>query len=148
MDGEYQVVPVAYEDTAEQEPMGSKDKFWFRGPRAHDWLFKFPTADTGGHWAEKIAFEIAVKLQIPAATVELAVHVDAAGNERRGSICRRFPVDYELYHGNQILAGQDPSYAWRKRYRQKQHTASRILDSMTIFRNVEFAHRSRRRLAS
>lgn len=148
MDDEYQVVSVAHGDRTAREPMGSKDKFWFRGPGAHDWLFKFPSANTGGHWAEKIAFEIAVKVQIPAAIVELAVHEDAEGTERRGSICRRFPIDYELYHGNQILAGRDPNYARKKKYRHKQHTASRILNSMTIFRNVEVAIRNRRRLAS
>ena len=77
--------------------MGSKEKFWFKGSDGADWLFKFPTKGTGGHWAEKIAFEVARKLRIPAAHVELAFYCDEAGNEHRGSICRSFSSGYELF---------------------------------------------------
>ena len=50
----------------EPEQMGTKDKFWFRDPDDPlqcDWLFKFPTENTGQHWAEKIAYEIARKMR-------------------------------------------------------------------------------------
>lgn len=128
--------------------MGSKEKFWFQGPDGVDWLFKFPTKDTGGHWAEKIAFEIARKLRIPAARVDLALYRDEAGDEHWGSICRSFSSGYELYHGNQILAGRYPEYDLDKRYKQSQHTASRIFSSMAIFLNNRSADRYRGLLAS
>ena len=54
MSAEYPVVDVDPKWKAEPEQMGSKDKFWFRNPASdRDWLFKFPTENTGGHWAKK-----------------------------------------------------------------------------------------------
>ena len=43
------------------EDMGSKQKFWYRRADEQEpaWLFKYPQANTGQHWAEKIAAEIA-----------------------------------------------------------------------------------------
>ena len=97
MVSEYPIVPVAHDSRLGKEQMGSKEKFWFQGSNDADWLFKFPTKGTGGHWAEKIAFEVARKLRIPAAHVELALYRDGAGNEHRGSICRSFSSGYELF---------------------------------------------------
>jgi len=145
---EYPIVSVAHDSRREKEPMGSKEKFWFQRSDGADWLFKFPTKGTGGHWAEKIAFEVARKLRIPAAHVELALYRDGAGNEHRGSICRSFSFGYELYHGNQILAGRDPEYDLDKRYKQSQHTASRMFASMYVFLNQRYAQRYRGLLAS
>ena len=79
--------------------MGSKDKFWYRDPddpHECDWLFKFPTENTGQHWAEKIAYELARRMHVAAARVELALcHVED-GEPSRGSAARGFPSDYEL----------------------------------------------------
>ena len=148
MASEYPIVSVAHDSRREKEPMGSKEKFWFQRSDGADWLFKFPTKGTGGHWAEKIAFEVARNLRIPAAHVELALYRDGAGNEHRGSICRSFSSGYELYHGNQILAGLDSEYDLDKRYKQSQHTASRMFSSMAIFSDNRSADRYRGFLAN
>ena len=147
MEDEYQIVSVARGARTQREPMGSKEKFWVAGPGEHKWLFKLPTRDTGGHWAEKIAYEIACRSGIDAAEVELAECSTPEGRVERGSICRSFPMEDELYHGNQILAGMDPGYASDKKYSQNQHTVDRIMDSMNIFPNVDFANGARARLA-
>lgn len=48
------------------EDMGTKRKFWYRRAEGHGpaWLFKYPQPNTGQHWAEKIAAEIARALDI------------------------------------------------------------------------------------
>jgi len=41
------------------EEMGSKVKFWTVNEQGHEWLFKKARANTGEHWAEKVACELA-----------------------------------------------------------------------------------------
>ena len=72
----YPIVKVERESVHEsEEMMGSKNKFWYLDPMEEEeyWLFKYPRCNTGEHWAEKIAAEVAALLEIPHARVELAV---------------------------------------------------------------------------
>lgn len=68
----YSVVQIQEEwllDEPEEE-MGSKRKFWYRRePDGVECLFKFPRPNTGEHWAEKIAAEVANLLGIPQARI-------------------------------------------------------------------------------
>ena len=149
MSAEYPIVDVDPKWKAEPEQMGSKDKFWFHNPASdvRDWLFKFPTENTGGHWAEKIAYEIARKIGILAPRVELARYCTAEGEPRRGSVARSFTSEYELYHGNQILAGMDDRYNPEQKFNQRMHTVQRIFNSMDIFGVGSFANECRVKLA-
>jgi len=107
----------------EAEEMGSKSKFWYRKPdsKVH-WLFKYPHENTGEHWAEKIAAGAAKLLDIPCAEVRLAV-CDGV----RGSSSKSFVDDNEeLFHGNQVLAGQLNLYNPEGRFNQKDHTLRNI----------------------
>lgn len=134
----------------QSEQMGTKDKFWFRDPndaQECDWLFKFPTENTGQHWAEKIAYEIARRMRILAPRVELAQYCELGGGPRRGSAVRSFASGYELYHGNQILASLDGNYDPVQRFGHNMHTVQRIFRSMSIFTSGEVADRCRSRLA-
>ena len=118
--------------------MGSKDKFWFRDPDDPDecdWLFKFPTKN------------IARRMRIVAPRVELAWYHTEDGNPSRGSAARGFPSEYELYHGNQILAGLDPTYDPEQRFGQRMHTVQRIFDSMSVFSSDKYAGQCRVKLA-
>lgn len=137
----------------EEEQMGTKDKFWFRkpdDPEERDWLFKIPTSGTGQHWAEKIAAEIACSIPITAPLVELAEFQGV-----RGSATLSFTkvqagdslVRYELYHGNQILAGMDAAYDPGRRFRHAQHTVQRIFQSMRCFKTPAYADHCREMLA-
>ena len=71
----YPITEVKRESVRESEDMGSKDKFWYLHPTEEEgyWLFKYPRCNTGEHWAEKIAAEVADLLGISHARVELAI---------------------------------------------------------------------------
>ena len=98
----YPIVEVQKEWTLAPEFMGTKDKFWYRSPSQNtDWLFKYPRPNSGEHWAEKIAAEVADLLGVLHAKVELATF-----EKYRGSASESFTRgERELTHGNQILAG-------------------------------------------
>ena len=135
----------------EAEQMGTKEKFWFRNPtdpERRDWLFKYPTPGTGQHWAEKVAYEIARELKLLAPRVELATCRAPDGTLTRGSATINFTDSgYELFHGNQILAGMDATYDPEKRWKQQMHTLQRIFQSLKIFKGDPFIETCRFRMA-
>ena len=88
MSGPYKILEVQSDWQIAVEEMGSKEKFWYRNPDPDpdtDWLFKFPQCNTGQHWAEKIAAEVADQLGTLHAKVELA---EFQGN--RGPVTESF----------------------------------------------------------
>jgi hypothetical protein len=149
MNTPYPVIEIAPEWVKDREQMGSKDKFWFRRTEAtikRDWLFKYPTPDTGQHWAEKIAYEIALEMGLRLTPrVELAMLQGEPGSATLNFVTK--DSGYELFHGNQILAGMDAGYDPEKRYGQKLHTVERIFASMHTFPDTNFADKCRRSLA-
>ncbi len=57
------------------EQLGSKRKFWaLMEEEPRPWLFKYARRNTGEHWAEKLGAELAGRLKVPHARVELAEH--------------------------------------------------------------------------
>lgn len=146
MSGPYPIVEVQPEWQVEVEEMGSKEKFWYRNPATDtDWLFKFPQANTGQHWAEKIASEVAAHLGILHAKVELA---DFQGTP--GSVTESFAGNgRELVHGNQLLERVVHGYDPERTFRQSAHTLSNIWQVMDrVFVNSESARRAKLRIAS
>lgn len=122
------------------EQLGSKEKFWFYKNDLPDerFLFKFSRKNTGEHWSEKIAEEIAEILGIPHAKYTLAKF-----NDRAGVYCENLVKDGErLVMGNEVLHANDLSgypppepNAERKFVKTREHTFSRIigcLDSQKI----------------
>lgn len=136
--------PVVVVDPAwvEPEEMGTKGKFWYR--RADDqgpaWLFKYPQRNTGQHWAEKIAAEIAQALDVRHARVELAEF-----DGKPGSVSESFaPEGTELVHGNQILAWTVESYDRSVRFGQTDHSFDNIWTSFDhVFRERSAAEANR-----
>lgn len=133
----YPVFQVNPNWVLESEQLGTKEKYWFRAPASDgngsgpfhesEWLFKYPTEGTGQHWAEKIAFEIASRMKILAPRVEL-VEMDG----KRGSATENFTNDgYDLFLGNQILAGFVPGYAPHQKWQQNNHTIGRIFEAIS-----------------
>src|SRR5690606_38524174 len=103
---EYQVVELNRAVPRERiEQLGSKPKFWFRHSDGRLWLFKYARENTGEHWAEKIAAEVAALLGVPHARVELA-----SADGQWGAICCDFTHEgeLELVHGNELLVEMDP----------------------------------------
>ena len=125
--------------------MGSKDKFWYKQPEEDvNWLFKYPQPNTGQHWAEKIAAEVAELLQILHAKVELATF-----REQRGSVTESFARGRRsLYHGNQLLEGVVYGYDPAKEFHQSSHTLENIWKVMDrVFEERESAKRAKLRIA-
>jgi hypothetical protein len=127
MPARYPIIEIEPEWVLEQEALGSKEKFWYReNDDAPRWLFKFPQPNTGQHWAEKVAAEIASRIGILHAKVELAVF-----QEKRGSATESFTRDSrELWHGNQILAGTVFEYSSEQRFRHCEHTLEHIFQAL------------------
>ena len=108
------------------------------------WLFKYPQVDTGQHWAEKIAAEVAVILRIYHARVELAEFEGV-----RGSVTESFARGgRSLYHGNQVLETIVRDYDPEKWFRQSNHTLENIWNAMDkIFLEPENARQAKFSLA-
>lgn len=125
----YPIIAVTAEQVLQQESMGSKRKFWYRNPgdaAARDWLFKYPRAGSGEHWAEKVAAEVANRLDIAHARVELATL-----QGEPGSATESFAATGEgLIHGNQLLQQTVRDYDPEKRYRQSYHTLENIRQTL------------------
>ena len=119
----YPITEVLPEWIREGEEMGSKRKFWYvcSGPEEEtEWLFKYPQPNTGQHWSEKIAAEVASVLEIPHARVEVL-------SKHKGSVTKSFADNgRELVHGNQILERKVRGYDPEKRFRQSSHTLANI----------------------
>ena len=124
---QYKIVRLHHAQLLGPESMGSKAKFWCKLERSQPsssdrWMFKYPQANTGQHWAEKIASELAACLGTPHAAVRLATY-----NGYCGSICRSFvSATGELLHGNELLRARIAGYDPRKRFRQADHTLDNI----------------------
>ena len=140
----YPVFEIQPHWVRETEAMGSKSKFWYHNDDAADWLFKYPQAQTGQHWAEKIAAEVAECLDILHAQVELAIFQGALG-----SASESFARDgRELFHGNQIMAGYVSGYDPVKRFRQCDHTLPNIFLALDrAFASPEAARRAKEGIA-
>lgn len=141
----YSIFEIQPEWVLEPEGMGSKEKFWYRVKDGEpEWLFKFPQPNTGQHWAEKIAAEVAACMDILHGVVELAVFQGT-----RGSATESFARDgRELFHGNQILAGRVHGYDPAKEFRQCDHTLANVfLGLERTFTKPEGAHRAKVLLA-
>lgn len=147
----YPIITVTPESVLESEQLGTKDKFWFNTETDDEhklksqWLFKFPTEGTGQHWAEKIACEIAKQMKILTPRVELGSFQGVPG-----SITENFTNDgYELFHGNQILAGFEPDYKSEQMWHQNDHTVRRIFAAINaIFLEADAKKKASDQMAS
>lgn len=107
------------------EDMGSKPKFWFRY-QDEMWLFKQARPNTGEHWAEKIASEIAELLGLSTHEVRIARY-----EGRMGCAVKSFLKKHEiLVHGNELLGGAIKSYDKDKQRGQADHHFSNIVDTI------------------
>jgi hypothetical protein len=113
-----------------REPLGSKEKLWFRDPDDEEprVLFKFNRPGTGEDWSEKIAAELAQLLGLPHSKVELAMF-----EEQRGAALVDFTDNgrVALVHGNELLEFVDPDYPTERRYRAVKHTVAAVQNILT-----------------
>ena len=141
MSDEYPIVTVEPEWVINPEEMGGKTKFWYGKPDDNtNWLFKHPRPNTGEHWAEKIASEIASVMGITHAKVELAQF-----QGERGSVTESFARGGRvLHHGNQMLEVTVDGYNPNQKFRQSSHTLANIWKVMdAIFLDPESAKQAK-----
>lgn len=117
------VLPADARDTS--EPMGTKEKFWFKHTDGNWWLFKFNRSGHGDDWSERVASEIAGLLGLQHGHVELATF-----EGRPGVMCRDFTNrrEFTLVHGNELLVMLvDAAYPKDQNYKVTGHTVERVL---------------------
>jgi hypothetical protein len=107
------------------EDMGSKPKFWFRY-QDEMWLFKQARPNTGEHWAEKVASEIAELLKLPTHQVRIAQYEGHMGCAVK-SFLKKQDI---LVHGNELLAGSIKGYDKDKQRGQADHHFSNIVTTI------------------
>ncbi|HWL93205.1 MAG TPA: HipA-like protein [Phycisphaerae bacterium] len=122
---EFPLIEVPLDAPNRQEPMGSKEKFWFGEPNEPRKLFKQGRLAHGEDWAEKIAAEIAELLGIPHATIDLATW-DGKPGIVTPDFCHG---GGQLTHGNELMVDFiDPQYpASGSKMRVKQHTVDNAM---------------------
>jgi hypothetical protein len=137
----YPILHITAEDVIGDEQLGTKTKFWFQLD-GKVWLFKEARTIKGDvvageDWAEKVAAEIAQRLGIPAAVVELAEF-----QGRRGCAALNFVApEQQLMHGNEILANYVAGYDRDKRFGQRAHTLENIVSALRQIFDLEANHR-------
>lgn len=105
--------------------MGSKPKFWFRY-QDEMWLFKQARENTGEHWAEKVASEIAELMGLPTHETLIARY-----EGRMGCAVRSFLKPAQtLIHGNELLAGAIDGYDKAKHRGQADHNFENIVKAL------------------
>ena len=118
-------LPPDYAD----ESLGTKEKFWFRGPEGQLWLFKFASyreKPNGTDWAELAVHAVATDLGVPSACISLGSY-----QGKRGVLVRRvLDDDAELVHGNEIMAGWDPEYDRMTQRENPRYTVRGIHDAL------------------
>jgi len=125
----YPIVDITSWKILSVEEMGSKPKFWVEEPGGPKWLFKHRhRPNVGDDWAEKIAAEVAERLAIPHATVELARYQDMPGIISKDLVGSASPR--ELVLGNSLLVEADPTYPQMNRYHVAEHTIERVFTAV------------------
>lgn len=130
------------------EQLGSKPKFWFwlHGDKDRPWLFKYARENTGEHWSEKVAAEVAQLLELSAARVELAEFNGKRGIASRSFVPRR--EGYDLVHGDELLAGHVIGYDRDKTFRHSSHSIHNIVTAVAaVFPDPDTREQQLSRLA-
>lgn len=131
----YEVYQIQF-DAENLEQLGTKEKFWFRGMPSDElklYLFKFARPDTGEHWAEKIAEQLALVMGIPHVSYDLA---QCAG--RYGVVTPNVAAkNCRMVMGNEVLHQRTQEYptpeARPEQYvRVKEHTITRVLGCLDL----------------
>lgn len=122
----YPIVEVVGYDR--YEPLGTKQKFWFRDRVGDLWLFKVGRPGTGENWSEKVASELAALMGLPSAKYELA-----KWNDLDGVVSRSFiPRKGRLALGNEVLARIVPDYDPNETYKAREYRLETVCAILRI----------------
>jgi len=120
---EYKIEEITARD--EMEQLGTKEKFWFYDKNESKKLFKIGRPGTGEDWSEKIAYELAILLDIPCAKYELAIW-----DGKQGTVSTSFvPNGMRLVHGNELLViFHNDEYPKSEKYHLTDYKLSVVLN--------------------
>lgn len=122
MPPEFNIVVVPDDVLRVQEPMGTKDKFWYLDLDLGTCLFKEGHENTGEDWCECVSAELCQLLNLPCAAYELAIW-----QGRRGVVSPNFMSNNEsLFPGNEVLYRLDRDYPAEQRFRVQKHNIESI----------------------
>ncbi len=113
-----------------REPLGSKQKLWWRDPTGNEprILFKYNRPGTGEDWSEKIAAELAQCIGLPHSEVELA---SFGGHSGAALFDFTDNGQLALVHGNELLEFVVREYPKQQRYRTRAHTIGAVYDILS-----------------
>lgn len=122
------------------EPLGTKEKYWTKDKKL---LFKIGREDTLENCSEKIAYEIAKIIGLPATKYELAKYKN--GIEKLGVVSENFLKENEvLILINEVLTIAKKDYEKEKWYKQTEYTLEKALyivkGLQKVSRNQDMLH--------
>ena len=126
----YSIMNVVRSRDKETSYIGARDKFWHTDKDGVRWLIKLPRKNTGEHWSEKAAHEIAKALGIDSAQIEFA-----RVGKVMGTASKNFILDPNLNHllGNEFLWGHITGYDRFKKSKQTMHSIGNIISVLKKF---------------
>lgn len=118
----YKVLEV--EERYQLEQLGTKEKFWYYDTDCSEIrLCKLGRESTGENWAEKVAFELAIRLGIPCAEYHLATW-----RGKQAVVSIPFLGENErLIHGNEILGRLYQGYDLKDAFKLKQYKLKTVI---------------------
>ncbi|MEK7280865.1 MAG: HipA-like protein, partial [Chloroflexota bacterium] len=119
----FPVIEVPSASIERTEQLGSKEKFWFRGPEGARFLFKYARENTGEAFSEKVAAEVALLLHLPHAQIEFARYQGIIGTASRNFVAEG---QQSLIHGNELLSQVVKGYEKERWQKNSEHTFERI----------------------
>ncbi|MCF6149447.1 MAG: hypothetical protein E3K37_12410 [Candidatus Kuenenia sp.] len=127
----YPIIEIKNNDQI--EPLGTKEKFWFYDEKEKiKKLFKVGRIKTGENWSEKIACELAKRLDLPCANYDFAIW-----NNKEGVVTPNFvPKNGRLILGNEILAKIVDNYPRYDFYKVREYRLSTVLAIMLKLKNI------------
>lgn len=129
----FPIIDISLTHQNPPEQMGTKEKFWYDEEK---YMFKKSTPDTGEHWAEKIASELAVLIGMPSAEYDLAKYKNDYG-VRTKNITLDEKTRGNLVHGNEIMSVVYPEYD-KKEYKQRKYTIKNVFNAIEMMNHYSF----------
>lgn len=131
----WRAVLVDLSEQDDDEPMGTKDKFWIER-KSGRWLIKLcrivDGRTLGEDWAEWLVHRVATLVGIPTAVTEPAL-VQMGAEVRRGIASKdiRDERSLRLVHGNELLAEADPEYEPGARRENRRYTVAAVRHALS-----------------
>lgn len=121
------ILQLRREDISRYEPLGTKNKYWFRLEDGTQWLFKYDERAAGSDWAELVVDQLCGLLGIPHAEYQYAEYKGDLGVACKSIVYS----DFELVGGQDLLLERDSSYPQdTNKYKNSRHTLEAVWNAV------------------